>query len=56
MVGYGDGSAETGAGKIVAAMTAWFGIAVIAIPIGIVASGFNDSVRGEKTNLDSANR
>ena len=55
-VGYGDVSPETAAGKIVAAMTALFGIAVIAIPIGIVSSGFTDSLRLEKTNLDSANR
>ena len=36
-VGYGDVSPETAAGKIVAAITALFGIAVIAIPIGIVS-------------------
>ena len=54
-VGYGDVSPETAAGKIVAAMTALFGIAVIAIPIGIISSGFTDSLRLERTNFDSAN-
>ena len=52
-VGYGDVSPETAAGKIVAAMTALFGIAVIAIPIGIISSGFTDSLSLEKTDLDS---
>ena len=42
-VGYGHVSPETAAGKIVAALTALFGIAVIAIPIGIISSGFTDS-------------
>ena len=54
-VGYGDVSPETAAGKIVAAITALFGIAVIAIPIGIVSSGFADSLGLEKANLDSKN-
>ncbi|MEJ6659220.1 MAG: ion transporter [Synechococcus sp. ChSW.bin.154] len=54
-VGYGDVSPETAAGKIVAAITALFGIAVIAIPIGIVSSGFTDSLSLEKVNLDSKN-
>ena len=52
-VGYGDVSPETAAGKIVAALTALFGIAVIAIPIGIISSGFTDSLSLEKKNLDS---
>ncbi len=52
-VGYGDVSPETAAGKIVAAMTALFGIAVIAIPIGIISSGFTDSLKSEKISLGS---
>ena len=52
-VGYGDVSPETAAGKIVAALTALFGIAVIAIPIGIISSGFTDSLSLEKKNLDA---
>ena len=54
-VGYGDVSPETAAGKIVAAMTALFGIAVIAIPIGIISSGFTDSLSLEKAGLGSKN-
>ena len=54
-VGYGDVSPETAAGKIVAAIMALFGITVIAIPIGIVSSGFADSLGLEKANLDSKN-
>lgn len=52
-VGYGDVSPETAAGKIVAAMTALFGIAVIAIPIGIISSGFTDSLSLEKASINS---
>ncbi len=54
-VGYGDVSPETAAGKIVAAMTALFGIAVIAIPIGIISSGFTDSLKLEKISIGSGN-
>ena len=42
-VGYGDVSPVTTVGKIVASFTAIAGIAVIAIPIGIISSGFSES-------------
>jgi voltage-gated potassium channel len=54
-VGYVDVSPQIAAGKIVAAMTALLGIAVIAIPICIISSGFTDSLRSEKEKLDSKN-
>ena len=55
IVGYGDVSPETAAGKILAAMTALLGIAVIAIPVGILSSGITDSLKLEKINFDYRN-
>ncbi len=54
-LGYDDVSPQSAAGKIVSAMTTLLGIAVIAIPIGIISSGFTDSLRSEKEKLDSKN-
>ncbi len=51
-VSYGDVSPGTAAGKIVAAMTALFDIAVIAIPVGIIPSGLADSWKSETIKLD----
>ncbi|WP_413439911.1 ion transporter [Synechococcus sp. MIT S1220] len=47
-VGYGDATPITTMGKIVASLAAISGIAVIAIPIGIVSAGFTDSINEEK--------
>ena len=47
-VGYGDTYPVTPMGKIVASLAAISGIAVIAIPIGIVSAGFTDSVNKER--------
>lgn len=50
--GYGDVVPVTAAGKILAGATAILGVAVIALPVGILASGFveelNKRKRGEK--------
>jgi len=46
-VGYGDVVPQTAAGKIVASLTALGGIAVVAIPVGIIAAGFSESVQEE---------
>ena len=43
-VGYGDTYPITALGKLVAALTAICGIAVIAIPIGIISAGFTESL------------
>lgn len=43
-VGYGDAIPQTSAGKMVAGVTALLGIAVVAIPTGILASGFSESI------------
>ncbi|HBP54229.1 MAG TPA: potassium transporter Kef [Synechococcus sp. UBA8638] len=50
-IGYGDVYPVTPAGKLVASITALLGIAVIAIPIGIISSGFSDAIKNE--DMDS---
>ena len=47
-VGYGDSIPITTVGKIIASITSLMGIAAIAIPTGILASGFSESI-GLKT-------
>ena len=44
-VGYGDSIPVTAVGKIIASITSLMGIAAIAIPTGILASGFSESIR-----------
>lgn len=43
-VGYGDSTPVTALGKIIASLTAICGIAVIAIPIGLISAGFSESI------------
>lgn len=52
-VGYGDTYPVTALGKLVAAFTAICGIAVIAIPIGIISAGFTESLNSEGSTKDS---
>jgi len=52
-VGYGDTYPVTALGKLVAALTAICGIAVIAIPIGIISAGFTESLGSENSKEDS---
>ena len=52
-VGYGDTYPVTALGKLVAALTAISGIAVIAIPIGIISAGFTESLGSETSKEDS---
>ena len=52
-VGYGDTYPVTAIGKLIAALTAICGIAVIAIPIGIISAGFTDSLGSETSKEDS---
>ena len=49
-VGYGDTYPVTAFGKIIASLTAICGIAVIAIPIGIISAGFTESLGSETFN------
>ena len=52
-IGYGDVYPVTPAGKLVGSITALFGIAVVAVPIGIISSAFNDAIRQEDSKSDS---
>ena len=52
-VGYGDAYPVTTLGKILAALTAISGIAVIAIPIGIISAGFTESLGSDSSREDT---
>jgi len=52
-VGYGDSIPVTAVGKTIASITSLMGIAAIAIPTGILASGFSESIGVQnKSQLD----
>ena len=53
-VGYGDAIPQTSPGKIVAGITALLGIGVVAIPTGILAAGFSESLAKQK--IDESNQ
>ncbi len=44
-VGYGDVSPVTPVGKIIAAVTALFGIVMLALPVGIIATAFAQAIQ-----------
>jgi voltage-gated potassium channel len=52
-VGYGDVFPITALGRVVAGITAVFGIGLIALPTGILASAFSDSMQKNKSTSDS---
>ena len=53
-VGYGDAIPQTMPGKFVAGVTALLGIGVVAIPTGILAAGFSESIsKNEEIKNDS---
>ena len=52
-VGYGDTYPATALGKLIAALTAICGVAVIAIPIGIISAGFTESLGSERSSKGS---
>ena len=49
-VGYGDSIPVTAVGKTIASITSLMGIAAIAIPAGILASGFSESIGVQNQN------
>ena len=49
-VGYGDSIPVTAVGKTIASITSLMGIAAIAIPTGILASGFSESIGVQDKN------
>tara|TARA_B100000029_G_scaffold76560_1_gene68381 strand:+ start:1267 stop:2049 length:783 start_codon:yes stop_codon:yes gene_type:complete len=53
-VGYGDSVPITVVGKIIASTTSLMGIGAIAIPTGILAAGFSESISRESSKLESS--
>ena len=54
-VGYGDSIPVTAVGKTIASITSLMGIAAIAIPTGILASGFSESIGVQDKNKNVSN-
>lgn len=51
-VGYGDIYAVSGAGKIITMISALFGIAIVALPAGIVTAGYMDEIKQQEENIE----
>ena len=51
-IGYGDVFPVTGMGQFLAAITALFGIGLVAIPTGIVSMGFMEEIQKKKTEKE----
>lgn len=51
-VGHGDSVPITAIGKIIASVTSLMGIGAIAIPTGILASGFSESIAVQRKNVE----
>lgn len=49
-IGYGDIYPVTGWGQLLAALTALFGIGLVAIPTGIISAGFLEELQKERSN------
>ena len=47
-VGYGDLYPVTTAGRVIAMISSVFGIAIIALPSGIITAGFMEAIKGDK--------
>ncbi|MGL4607143.1 MAG: ion transporter [Eubacteriaceae bacterium] len=54
-VGYGDVYPLTDVGKFISMISSLFGIAVIALPAGIVTAGFLEEINAEKVNQSKKN-
>lgn len=50
MVGYGDIYPETDLGRIISMFSAIFGVAVIALPSGVITASYIEELREEKKN------
>lgn len=51
-VGYGDIYPVTTAGRIITMISSIFGIAIVALPAGIITAGYMDALSDEKKNED----
>lgn len=50
-VGYGDMTPVTGLGQVIAGFTAFLGICALALPVGIISSGYIDEVNRKPANV-----
>ena len=51
-VGYGDIYPVTTAGRIITMISSIFGIAIVALPAGIITAGYMDVINEEKNNKE----
>lgn len=51
-VGYGDIYPITTAGRIITMISSFFGIAVVALPAGIITAGYMDALNEDQTDDD----
>lgn len=47
-VGYGDISPVTTAGRVITMISSLFGIAIVALPAGIITAGYMEALNSEK--------
>ncbi len=52
-VGYGDIYPVTTAGRIITMISSMFGIAIVALPAGIITAGYMDALNEEKKSGDA---
>ena len=51
-VGYGDISPATAAGKAVTILSSFMGVAIVALPSGIITAGYMDEIRRQRGELE----
>ncbi len=51
-VGYGDIYAVSGVGKVITMISSLFGIAIVALPAGIITAGYIEELNNSKKNRD----
>lgn len=51
-VGYGDVYPITGLGKLISGLIALMGIGIVALPTGIIGSGFMDKLKSDKKDIE----
>lgn len=53
-IGYGDMVPETPAGKVLGGLVAFIGICAVALPVGIISSGFIEEIGRKRTGVGEA--
>ena len=54
-VGYGDIYPTSTAGRVIAMVSSLFGIAIVALPAGIITAGYMEALNEEKSKKDNNN-